>query len=59
VHFNEVDDLRERILKEVDDTFDVELRTEKIKKHILAVAFVELRYYIRELILHGKGRRSI
>ena len=55
MHLNEIHDLRERILKEIDDTFDVELGTEKIKEYILAVALVEFRYYIRKLILHGKG----
>lgn len=50
---------RNDILEEVDDSIKVELRTEIVKEHILAVALVELRDDAWQLVKHREGLGSV
>ena len=43
------------MLKEVYDSFKVQLGAQQVEEHILAIAFIELCDNTSKLVLHGKG----
>jgi len=42
-------------LEEEDDSVEVEFGTEKVEEDVLAVALVELRYYVLQLVQHWES----
>jgi len=47
------------VLKEVNDSFEVEFRAQQIEEYVLAVALVVLSYYACHLVLHGECAGSV
>lgn len=47
------------MLEEIYHALKVKLRTEQVKEYVLTVALIELRYNLRELVLHRECTRCV
>ena len=50
-----LNNLRQRVLEKVDDSLQVQFGAQDIEEHVLAVALVELRNLVCQLVEHGEG----